>query len=302
MDSSGPIICLGEVIVDLICEQWLASGTPPERLVPYPGGALANVAVAISRSGGRAAMVGGVGDDEWGTWLRNDLTREGVDTESVISVEGVDTPVAIALFDSEGEPRFQVCGQGIGPAMAAVLEPLKAAIPASQGLVVGSNTMVGPLERQVTRTAVEIAAANAVPVILDPNFRPSRWGNRETPARYCRELCASSAVVKMNRSEATLITGVDDPALSAREIAGTGPRLVVVTDGAGPVITAGAFETRVEPDPVEVISPLGAGDVFAGVLAAGLARLDWDFSCAGEVLGEACFRAGECCLFWGAQG
>ncbi len=302
MDSSGPIICLGEVIVDLICERRLAPGEPVDRLVPHPGGALANVAVAISRSGGRAAMAGGVGEDEWGAWLRDGLVREAVETDLVIPVQGVETPVAIARFDRDGEPRFQVYGQGIGPAMAAVLESLKEAIPASQGLVVGSNTMVGPLEREVTRTAIEIAAENAVPVILDPNLRPSRWGDRETAARYCSELSASSAVVKLNRAEAELLSGSGDPARSAQLIAATGPRLVVVTDGAGPVFTAGAVETRADPGAVEVISPLGAGDTFAGVLVAGLSRLDWDFSRAGEVLDEACDRAGESCRRWEAQG
>jgi fructokinase len=302
MDSSGPVVCLGEAIVDLICERRLAPGEPVDRLVPHPGGALANVAVAIARSGGRAAMAGGVGDDEWGAWLRDGLAREGVGTDSVVAVEGVETPVAIARFDSDGEPHFQVYGQGIGPAMAAVLERLEQVIPASQGLVVGSNTMVGELEREVTRAAVVAAAESSVPVVLDPNFRPSRWGDRKTPALYCGELCASAALVKLNRAEAELLSGCGDPARSARMIAATGPRLVVVTDGPGPVYTAGSVETRVQPEPVEVLSPLGAGDTFAGVLVAGLSRLGWDFGRVGEVLAEACDRAGASCLHWGAQG
>lgn len=301
MDSPGPIICLGEVIVDLICERRLAPGEPPDRLVPYPGGALANVSVAIARSGVGSVMAGGVGADEWGTWLRDDLARRGVGVDCVVPVEGVDTPVAIVRFDHDGEPGFQVYGQGIGPAMAAVHEQVEAAIPSSQGLVVGSNTMAGALEREVTRAAIETAAGHAVPVIFDPNFRPGRWTNREVPARYCRELCGRSAVVKLNRTEAELMTGIDDPARSAREITAAGPRLVVVTDGAGPVHTAGAVEFRADPDPVEMVSPIGAGDAFAGALAAGLARLEWDFSRAGELIGEACSRAGAVCRTLGAQ-
>ncbi|MFA9400574.1 MAG: carbohydrate kinase [Acidobacteriota bacterium] len=301
MDSSGPIICLGEAIADLICKRRLSPGEQPDRFVPHPGGALANVAVAIARSGVPSAMAGGVGDDEWGAWLRDDLDEEGVDTGSLVAVEGVNTPVAIVRFDSHGEPRFQIYGQGIGPAMSESLEPLKRAIPASQGLVVGSNTMVGPLEREVTRTAIGIAARYEVPVVLDPNFRPTRWGDRETPARYCRELCASAAVVKLNRVEATLISGVVDPTDAARAIAATGPRLVAVTDGAGPVLTAGAVEARADPEPVEVVSPLGAGDAFAGALTAGLSRLGWDFSRAGELLDEAAAAGTAACRCWGAR-
>ena len=43
------------------------------------GGALANVAVAASRTGARAGLAGAAGDDEWGRWLAQRLEREGVE-------------------------------------------------------------------------------------------------------------------------------------------------------------------------------------------------------------------------------
>ena len=56
------IISLGEVLIDLI---------PGSRVqlaetcyTPYPGGAIANVSVAIARLGGSSRFIGGVSDDE----------------------------------------------------------------------------------------------------------------------------------------------------------------------------------------------------------------------------------------------
>lgn len=301
MDSSRPILCLGEAIVDLICERPLAPGGFPDRLIPHAGGALANVAVAISRSGVPAALAGGVGDDEWGRWLASGLEEEGVSTGWLERLEEADTPIGIVIFGPDREPRFQIYGEHIGPTMDAASARLPESVSRSRALVVGSNTMVGPIEREVTRRAVELAGAEGIPVLLDPNFRPNRWSDHDEARRHCAELTACSAVIKCNRAEAELITGESDPLEAARALARSGPRLAVVTDGGSGVVTAGAAEATHQPPPIEVVSPLGAGDAFMGVLAAGLARVEWDFSRVGETLAEASALATSTCAHWGAQ-
>ena len=299
--SSQPIVCIGEAIVDLVCERNLPPGESPENFVPYAGGALANVAVAAARAGVDAALIGGVGDDRWGGWITGELAAAGVSTDWIASVEHSDTPLGIVLFDEGGEPEFQIYGEHIAPTTLASQPFLQTGIGRSSGVVIGSNTMVGPVEREVTRQAVEIAHDQGVPVLLDPNHRPNRWEDQRVAADFCRELTGGSAVVKCNRGEAELITGEADPLEAARQLASFGPRLAVVTDGADLVVTAGAVEAEFHPPGVEVVSPLGAGDAFMGALAAGLHRLAWDFRRAGEVLPEAARAGAEACRHWGAQ-
>ena len=300
-EKQPPIACLGEAIVDLICERNLKPGEAPGPFVPWPGGALANVAVSIARSGMPAALVGGVGGDGWGRWLAGGLASEGVSIEWLATLEAADTPVALIEFGADNEPAFQVYGEHIGPTMAATSGVLGQAIAASQAVVIGSNTMVGETEREVTRRAVELARSSGLPVLLDPNHRPNRWTSKDPAREFCRELAAASTVVKLNRDEAVLITGASDPLEAARELTSLGPGLVVVTSGDGEVVTAGAAETRFQPDPVAAVSPLGAGDAFMGGLAAGLARLDWDLSAVAEVLPDAARAAASVCRHWGAQ-
>lgn len=296
-----PIACLGEAIVDLICERNLEPGEAPGPFVPYPGGALANVAVAISRSGCPAALVGGVGGDGWGRWLGEVLESEGVSTGWLATLDGADTPVALVEFGPDNEPAFQVYGEHIGPTMAAADGFLEESVTASRALVIGSNTMVGETEREVTRRAVALAREAGIPLLLDPNYRPNRWTSEEPAREYCRELATDSTVVKLNRGEAELITGRADPREAAAALAELGPELVVVTDGDGAVLTAGASESSFRPDPVAAVSPLGAGDSFMGGLASGLAKRDWDLARAGEVLPEAAAAAARACSGWGAQ-
>lgn len=301
MERTSPILCLGEVIADLICDRPFAAGEAPDRLVPYPGGALANVAVAVARAGFPAALAGGVGTDVWGEWLARRLEEAGVSTRWLARLERVDTPVGIALLDQGGEPAFQIYGEHIGATMSAAADHLPGAVAAAEALVVGSNTMVGPVEREVTRRAVELTTARGRPILFDPNFRPNRWQDPEPPRAYCIELARSANVIKCNRSEAELMTGEADPLAAARRLATGSTGLVVVTDGKGPVLTAGAVEAGHRPEPVEVVSPLGAGDAFMGTLAAGLASLDWDLARADELLPAAASAAGRACTRLGAQ-
>jgi len=296
-----PIICLGEAIVDLICERNLVPGESPETFVAHHGGALPNVAAAAAGRGAPVALVGGVGSDHWGKWLISGLADEGVATDWIAVLEQTRTPVAIALFDSAGEPSFQIYGEHIGPTMAASEAFLETAINAGQALVIGANTMVGRAEREVTRRAVKLAGEVDIPVLMDPNHRPTRWNDASEAIEFSLELAEMTTVLKCNREEAALLTGQETAIDAARALAGLGPKLVVVTDREREVVTAGEAEARWTPQQVEVVSPLGAGDAFMGSLAAGLAGLEWDLSRVAEVLPRAAADATACCLHWGAR-
>jgi sugar/nucleoside kinase (ribokinase family) len=300
-DPSPPILCLGEAIVDLICERRLGPRESPGTLVAHHGGALPNVAAAAARRGAPAALIGGVGSDRWGEWLIGGLAAEGVATDWIAILEHTQTPMAIALFDSSGEPAFQIYGEHIGPTMAASEAFLEAAVDTGQALVVGANTMVGRTEREVTRRAVKLAGEAGIPVLMDPNHRPTRWDDEHTAVESSLELAALATVLKCNLEEATLLTGEGSAIDAARALAGLGPRLVVVTDREKTIFTAGEAEERWTPQETEVVSPLGAGDAFMGSLAAGLAGLGWDLSRVAEVLPQAAADATASCLHWGAR-
>jgi sugar/nucleoside kinase (ribokinase family) len=303
-DRPPPILSLGEAIVDLICERHLAPGEAPHSFVPHHGGAPANVAAAVARQGAAASLLSGVGRDGWGEWLLDGLEAAAVGTDWVVMIDGANTPLATALFDASGEPSFQVYGEHVGPVMAAAARFLEQAVGECQALIVGSNTMVGETEREVTRRAVRLAGERGLPVLLDPNHRPTRWEEQQTAIDFGLELARSSTVVKCNRSEASLLTGVADHREATEALARLGPRLVVVTDGPGQVLTAGAVETSFAPRQLagsQLVSPLGAGDAFMGALAAGLAGLDWDLRRVAEALPAACADAADCCRGWGAR-
>lgn len=295
------IVCLGEGLVDLICERRVGSLTEADSFVPHFGGALANVAVAAARGGAEVGLAGAVGDDEWGAWLCARLEREGVDLRFFNRLEGELTPIAFATFDEAGDPSFQIYGDAIRIAVESLRPRIDAVIGAADALVYSSTTLATPGEREVTLRARELALERGVRVCLDPNIRPNRWGgDANRAARAARELVAGSFLVRANREEASAIAGVADPRDAAAEIAGLGAELAVVTLADGGALIRGACEAELPAPEVEVVTTLGAGDAFMGTLVAGIAARAWDPARAGEALVAALEAAAQACTRWGA--
>src|SRR5581483_9654310 len=112
-------LCLGEALVDLICEEHVEELTEATAFVPHFGGAVANVAVVAARFGARVSLAGGAGSDPWGGWLRFRLEREGVDLSWFTLIPGSQTPVAVVAVNDSAEARYQIYGEAIATVVHA---------------------------------------------------------------------------------------------------------------------------------------------------------------------------------------
>ncbi|WP_271176882.1 PfkB family carbohydrate kinase [Leifsonia poae] len=78
------------------------------RLRRDAGGKGANQAAAAARLGAEVRMVGAVGDDADGGWMRSALVEAGVDTTHIATVSEA-TGTALIVVDREGENQIAVC-------------------------------------------------------------------------------------------------------------------------------------------------------------------------------------------------
>ena len=81
--SNPRVLCLGEILYDVLADQLGRSLSEVESWTSYPGGAPANVACALVRLGTPSAFVGAVGEDEPGKELVKLVEEIGVDTTGV---------------------------------------------------------------------------------------------------------------------------------------------------------------------------------------------------------------------------
>jgi sugar/nucleoside kinase (ribokinase family) len=271
MTSKRRVVCLGEALVDFVCERPVASLGEADCFVPRPGGSLPNIAVAAARFGAPVEMLGGAGDDEWGRWLRDRIAAEGVGVERFVLMRGAGTSHAFVSVDAQREPSFAFYGDDERPAAHAG-DDLDPALVGEPGvLVVGSDTLLGQAEREVTMRAAGLARDRGWLILCDPNLRPRRWEDHDEMLRVIRALVATASVVKCNEAEAIRLGADERVEDAARAMCADGPTAVVVTLGERGALVVS--EEDVEPvggAEAGVVDTTGAGDSVAGVLAAGL--------------------------------
>jgi sugar/nucleoside kinase (ribokinase family) len=282
-----PALCLGEAIVDLVCERPVSDWDEADVFVPHFGGAVANVAVAAARLGAGVALAGGAGDDPWGRWLRDRLADAGVDLRWFRLLPGVATPVAFVVIDPDGEPRYQIYGEGIEAIVGSAGPALPEALAASG-------------QRALTVEARERALATGRHVCFDPNLRLHRWPALEPALGACRECLPGALLVRCNREEARLLTGEPDPERAAAALVAAGARTAVVTLGADGALLRGEVSADAPPHPARVVSSMGAGDALMGTLLGRLELGGWRPEAAAASLEEAVEAAARVTEQWGA--
>lgn len=298
--SPARTLCLGEALIDLICEKPIDALPQADGFVPHFGGAVANVAVVAARHGASVALAGGAGDDDWGRWLRARLEQERVETSLFELVRGTPTALALVAIDARGEPRYEIYGESIATVVHALADRVDQAVRESAALFVSSNTLVSDEERRVTMRARERALALGRPVIFDPNLRLHRWPSNADAAAAANACVPGALLVRTNEAEAELLTGEEHPGHAAAALTRAGARVALVTLGAGGAVLRGEVDADVPGVAARVISTVGAGDVLTGILLARLALGGFDPSVLPGALAEAVEQSARACERWGA--
>jgi ribokinase len=260
------VIVVGSINEDVVLQlgQSIQPGetVTAQRIERHPGGKGANQAVAAAAAGARVAMVGAVGDDAAGIRMVEDLRGRGVSTASVRTVRGVSTGTAYITLTPDGENTIVLDPGANASVDSAAVEQAWPELPAAGVLLSLLEIPVGAVT-----TAVRLAAAGGLrPVVT---LAPAQ----SVPA----ELLSGLDPLLVNEHEAAFQLHADslggDPADAARELLRLGPKSAVITLGPAGAIVADSSGVRLLPAvPVaKVVDTTGAGDAFAGALAAALA-------------------------------
>jgi hypothetical protein len=105
-DRRELVVTFGEMLIDFVPTVAGVSLAEAPAFVKAPGGAPANLAIAVSRLGGGAAFVGKLGDDEFGRMLAAILRDNGVDDGGVVFDAGARTALAFVTLRADGEREF----------------------------------------------------------------------------------------------------------------------------------------------------------------------------------------------------
>ena len=257
----------GDAVVDLI----------PDSETSYlkcPGGAPANVAVAISRLGGDSAFFGRVGQDPLGRFMKQVLKNEGVDTQYMLLDEEHLTSTVIVDLDDHGERSFTFM---VKPSADQFLQPQDVpAFKQGEWLHVCSIALANEPSRSTTLAAMKAIKAAGGYVSFDPNLREEVWLNPADLKSVVLQAVALADVVKFSDDELLFLTDKADlqTALSWLNEQYDLPLIVITQGKKGALVIHNNEQQLITGKPVNPVDTTGAGDAFVGGLLAGLVACD----------------------------
>ena len=228
---------------------------------PVFGGKGGNQAAAVVAAGVPCRMVSAVGDDGFGTFLRDRLCAAGVDDRHVATLPGQGSGMSVAIMDAGGD-YGAVIVSGTNAAIAPEALDRDALWQGATHLVLQNE-----IPEALNIAAARAARARGLAVVLNA-----------APARTLSETFVPLVdILVVNAGEAEALCGVAvgslDGARAAAEALADRFAVAVVTAGGDGVAAAGTGldGTRSEPGhKVRLVSTHGAVDCFIGTMVARL--------------------------------
>jgi fructokinase len=248
------ILSIGEILWDVIAGE--------EHL----GGAPFNFAVHGARLGHESWLLSAVGDDERGRRARAETERLGVQTRYLGTSRQAETGIATVTNDENGLPTFEI----VRPAAYDFLSPDDELLADSFDAICFGTLLQNfePARRATLRVLSTFPKALR---FYDVNLRAGHY-----ELECVKDLLSRASVVKLNESEAAIISGVEAPPL--REFCEIQSRLfgleaMAVTRGPDGCAVLIHGEYAEAPGlRIEVADTVGAGDAFGAAFLHGLTQ------------------------------
>lgn len=265
------VICMGELLAEFVSTAANTSLADAPGFIKAPGGAPANVAVALRRLGLPSGFAGKVGDDPFGVFLRQSLEDDGVDTHLLrVDRAARTTAVFVAVWDDGHKDLCFYRNPGadmlLGP---GEVDP--ALFDGARCFHYGSISFIEEPSASAQRRALEIAREKGLMITYDPNYRPTLWPSVERAREVIHQSFDYAHLAKVSQEEWEVATGCVSLEAGMRAVLARGVELLVVSRGEqGALATNGEWVVEQAAFPVNVVETTGAGD---GFMAAMITRL-----------------------------
>ncbi len=232
-----------------------------EEFNTFPGGKGANQAVAARRLGAEVRMIGMVGNDLFGSKLREGLARDGVDVSGISISRSQSTGVALIVVDRNGQNSIVVSS---GANMSLLPEDLLKREEDFSWARVVLFQLESPLDTVLE--GIKLARRKGAFVVLNP-----------APARSLPpEIWDEVDLLVPNETEAAMLsdnsTQFFEPEKAARQFIKNGVKEVIISLGEKGSFYASLKKEFFHPAfKVQAVDSTAAGDAFVGALSVGIA-------------------------------
>ncbi|MEM8485624.1 MAG: PfkB family carbohydrate kinase [Bacteroidota bacterium] len=248
--------CIGELVVDFICPDPVASVADAVVFEKHPGGSPANVAAACEAAGIDVLLLSKVGKGAFGQFTQQALQAAGC-TTSGIQVDKSHPTRCVFMAHDEGGRRSVAIANRRSADQFLEWDQVRKGDMAFDVLHIGGTTMLGEETAATTFALVAQVKANGGLISYDPNINLARVapGVRERTSKLIQLV----DLLKVNDAEWEMVK----PMLQA---AGKLRLLVHTQAAAGAVIHTPDHHIHIDPPAVAAKDVTGAGDAFYGGL------------------------------------
>lgn len=265
------VIALGELLID-----FTPAGTSEAGNILFernPGGAPANVLAAVTKLGGKGALIGKVGYDQFGFFLRNTLEKHGIDGRGLRFSHDINTTLAFVQLNEHGDRSFSFYRKPGADTTLAQEDLDFQLIDNAKIFHFGSLSMTDEPARSATRAALEYARKKGKVITYDPNWRPALWANDAQAKENMLFGLQYADVLKISEEELMFLTGSGDVEAGSKQFLERGVKVVVVTLGPkGCYYRCAKGSGFLSTYDTKVIDTTGSGDCFFGAMICRISR------------------------------
>ncbi len=257
------IMTMGEILVEIMATKAGQSFRKPGQLTgPYPSGAPAIFIDQVAKLGHACALIGCVGDDDFGYLNIERLAQDGVDTRSIEVLKTAVTGSAFVTYKENGERDFifNITNSASAQLDASFVneETLK---ECSHFHVMGSSLFSFRII-DAMKKAIEVVKAQGGTISFDPNVRKEMLKIPEMREALTYILEFTDIFLPSNY-EVTLLVDATTEEAAAQKLLNLGIKEIVVKHGAqGCTYYDGNAPIKVPALSVTEVDPTGAGDCF----------------------------------------
>ncbi|HTJ91959.1 MAG TPA: sugar kinase [Pararobbsia sp.] len=267
--QTGPILTMGEILVEIMATERGQSFREPGTLIgPYASGAPAIFIDQVARLGSTCAMIGCVGDDDFGTLNVERLRNDGVDVSGIAVVKGATTGSAFVTYRADGERDFIFNITNSASGQLSVAHLRDDLLRDCRHFHVMGSSLFSFRIIEAMKKVIETVKEHGGTVSFDPNIRKEML--RIPEMREALDFILDYTDVYLpSGHEVTLLASAKSERGAIDELLERGVREVVVKRGKdGCSFYDGTRELSVPALAVDEIDPTGAGDCFGATYVA----------------------------------
>lgn len=269
------IITMGELLVEIM--------RPHEDIPfyetnmfrgPFPSGAPGIFISTAARLGHSAAIISGVGEDDFGKNILNRLKQDGVDISNVLVSSAGNTGIAFVTYFADGERKFIFYTQGSPALMAKAPGSLEGFKDTKYMHIMGCSLMSNEdFGHEILKT-MYMLKEKGVQISFDPNVRVELMKDPKC-MDMLREVFSQSSIVLPGVEELKILTGTDriEKAIE-KAFQNVALDILVLKNGSrgSEVYTRDGLAVKQDVYKVIQADPTGAGDSFDAAFLCGIAE------------------------------